>query len=99
MNLTVSESQHPVVNLALAPIWGLAFLMFLPLVGFYLTAQAILKPLFSGLPHPLASPATGAAYLTGTEGKSHLDAPVAPETLGALSDEVAQRRAGQAQKQ
>lgn len=91
MNLTVNETNHPVVNLVLAPIWGLAFLMFLPLIGFVLTAQALLKPVFNGLPRHLGSPATGAAYLTGSEGT---DRPHAhgDQGLSDVADEVALKR-------
>lgn len=96
MNLTLNESNHPFVNLMLAPIWGLAFLMFLPLIGFVLTAQALLKPLFSGL--HLGAPATGAAYLTGHEGSNR---PVSGDVLETVASEVeaAKERASKTNKQ
>lgn len=87
MDLTLNETRHPVVNLILAPIWGLSFLMFLPAIGFVLVIQAILKPLFSVR---LASPVTGAAYLTGTEATDH---PTSADALGAVADEVSAQRA------
>lgn len=61
---------HPLVALALTPIIGLAFLMFLPFIGFYLTIQAAglkLGKLFM-VPVP-PQPVVGAAFLTGEEPK------------------------------
>lgn len=55
------------LKLVLAPIWGLAFLMFLPFIGFYLTVQALFLKASTLFVIPAAAPAPGAAYLTGSE--------------------------------
>lgn len=81
---------HPLVALALTPIIGLAFLMFLPFIGFYLSIQALglkLGALFA----PHAAPvATGAAYLTGQEGSGNLKDP--SSTLKVLQEDIERRR-------
>lgn len=83
---------HPLVALALTPIIGLAFLMFLPFIGFYLSAQAIVLKLSHVFKHATVSvsapPAVGAAYLTGHEATGQKD-----ESLAELHKEIQSRRA------
>jgi len=62
-----------VAALALTPVLGLAFLMFLPFIGFYLTIEAAVRPLLRAVRHETAelvatmSPGwqPGEAHLTG----------------------------------
>jgi len=56
----------------LVPMVGLAFLMFLPFIGFYLAAQAgiakliqVIKSAFENVAAPVAAP--GTSHLTGNE--------------------------------
>lgn len=59
---------HPLVALLLTPIMGLMFLMFLPFIGFYLSAAALFQKgvsLFEKASTPEVS--IGVAYLTGNE--------------------------------
>jgi hypothetical protein len=82
---------HPLVALALTPIMGLAFLMFLPFVGFYLALSALFQKvghLVTGLFETLVkpSPVTGTAHLTGQEGTTGSD------DLKELDKEIQARR-------
>lgn len=79
---------HPLIALLLTPIMGLAFLMFLPFIGFYLSVSALVQkvtPLFT-LP---AAPAVGTAYLTGHE----VGTPESKTDLEQLDEEIQSRRA------
>ena len=64
-------------NFIFAPIIGLAFLMFLPFIGFYLVASALVikaNGLLKSLVHSqVAAPVTMDAYLTGKEPGVKLD--------------------------
>ena len=75
---------HPLVALPLAAILGLAFLMFLPLIGFYLAAKALTTRLVASVSAWGARTATqtvtpGSAYLLGR--------PTPPEASQALKHE------------
>jgi len=80
------------------PVVGLAFLMFLPLIGFALLGVAMAKAVTSRLGEragafaaTIAPPhATGAAYLGGNEGEKKNEA-VTPE-IEKLEKEVAEKR-------
>jgi hypothetical protein len=63
----INETKHPFRNMILAPIWGLLFIMFLPAIGFGLFFVAIAKWVVGTINLPLATPATGSSYLTGSE--------------------------------
>ncbi len=83
---------------AVIPVVGLAFLMFLPFIGFALLGLAIAKAVTSRLHEragafaaTVAPPhATGAAYLGGREGEKKNEA-VTPE-IEKLEKEVAEKR-------
>jgi hypothetical protein len=50
----------------IAPIIGLAFLMFLPFIGFYLVAKEIVVRMYTAVEHLIHMPAAvGTANLTG----------------------------------
>ncbi len=82
------------------PVVGLAFLMFLPFIGFALLGLAMAKAVTSRLHEragafaaTVAPPhATGAAYLGGREGEEKNEA-VTPE-IERLEKEVAEKRKG-----
>ena len=80
---------HPLIALLLTPIMGLAFLMFLPMIGFYLCAQAIVVKTSHVFNVNTVPVATGAAYLTGHE--SH--GSTSSEDLEELNKEIQSRRA------
>lgn len=86
-----------------APIMGAAFLMFLPFVGFYLAAAAVLRPVTRGFRRSAEEVAAtmtpgwvpGEAHLTGrrSEEKSVEEkGPPAGEALSDVEREVAKRR-------
>jgi hypothetical protein len=96
--------------LALAPVLGLAFLVFLPFIGFYLTAEAGVRSLARAFRREAGELAAtmapgwlpGEAHLTGrsAEGES---APAAgkgptPEPLEKLAKEIEERRTAEAEK-
>ena len=78
---------------------GLVFLMFLPFIGFYLFANAIVKKLSGGVKRSakeLASTvspgwAPGEAHLTGKAGEKKEDGAATPE-LEKLEKEIAARK-------
>jgi hypothetical protein len=82
------------------PVVGLAFLIFLPLIGFALLGYAIARRVTGhvaegadALAATVAPPhATGAAYLGGSEGEKKNEA-VSPE-VEKLEKEVAEKRKG-----
>jgi hypothetical protein len=82
------------------PVVGLAFLMFLPFIGFALLGSAIVQRVTGhvskgadALAATVAPPqATGAAYLGGREGEKKNEA-VTPE-VEELEKEVAEKRKG-----
>jgi hypothetical protein len=84
----------------IAPVVGLAFLMFLPLIGFVLLGSALVRRVTghvsreaSAFAATVAPPhATGAAYLGGREGEKK-DEQVSPE-VEKLEKEVAEKRKG-----
>jgi hypothetical protein len=85
---------------AIIPVVGLAFLMFLPMIGFALLGVAMAKSV-TGRLHEGAgalaatvapSQATGAAYLGGREGEKKNEE-VSPE-IEKLEKEVAEKRKG-----
>jgi hypothetical protein len=90
---------------ALAPLMGAAFLMFLPFVGFYLAANALVRPVVRAF-HSSATEvaatiaptwAPGEAHLTGGRAESEpAEANGPPAVKGELSElerEVEARRA------
>ena len=86
--------------LALTPILGALFLMFLPMIGFVLSAEAAGKRVagaFSGAASDLAVNVTpgwapGAAHLAGKEGeKKEGEAKTTPE-LDSLAKEIEEKR-------
>jgi len=87
---------------AVVPVLSLAFLMFLPLIGFALLAYAVASRITGGVTHHAAALAAtvgpelahGAVYLTGAK-EEEQGGEVTPE-LEALEREVARRRAQQA---
>jgi hypothetical protein len=79
---------HPLVALALSPIMGLLFLMFLPFIGFYLSVIALGKKVASFVTIP-APAVVGVAYLAGHDG----DKPTEKTELEQLDEEIQQRRA------
>jgi hypothetical protein len=91
------------VAIGLTPILGLAFLMFLPVIGFVLAARAAANPIvrmFRASATDLAatmSPgwAPGEAHLTGKRGEESVEekGPPAPaERLDALEREIEDKR-------
>ena len=89
-----------VVALALTPVLGALFLMFLPMIGFVLSAEAAGKrvaAVFSGAASDLAVNVTpgwapGAAHLAGKEGeKKEGEAKATPE-LEQLAKEIEEKR-------
>jgi hypothetical protein len=92
------------VALGLTPILGLVFLMFLPLIGFVLAAQAAMRPvvrIFRSSAADLAATvgpgfAAGEAHLTGTRPEEAVEEEKAPaaekERLDALEREIESRR-------
>lgn len=91
------------VAIGLAPALGAAFLMFMPVLGFYMTAKALSRPvvkLFQKTTTEVAANiapglAPGAAYLTGKEGDASAPAKGATaeeKELDALQSEIDARR-------
>ena len=91
------------VAIGLAPILGAGFLMFMPVLGFFMTAKALTRPvakLFTRTTTEVAANmapglAPGAAYLTGKEGEAKAPAAGAKaeqKELDALQAEIQQRR-------
>ena len=88
-----------VLALALTPILGAAFLMFLPMIGFVLCAEAAGKKIagaFASSAGDLVAPgyAPGMAHLTGkeaSEAKKEGEAKAAPE-LEKLQKEIEEKR-------
>jgi hypothetical protein len=87
-----------VVALALTPLLGAAFLMFLPMIGFVLFAEALAKKTvgaFSTSAGTIVAPgyAPGMAHLTGKAGeeKKEGEAKATPE-LEKLAKEIEEKR-------
>ncbi|WP_242335392.1 MULTISPECIES: hypothetical protein [Anaeromyxobacter] len=87
--------------LAVVPLAGLVFLMFLPFIGFYLFANALVKKLTGGVKRgatELASTVSpgwtpGEAHLTGKAGeKEGADEEKATAELERLEKEIAARK-------
>ena len=89
-----------VVAVMLAPVLGAAFLMFMPFIGFYLTAQTALRPvarMFKKSTTEIAASMSpglqpGTAHLTGRPGEKKAEGAEAKE-LTALEKEIAAKRA------
>jgi uncharacterized iron-regulated membrane protein len=79
-------NKHPVIALFLAPFWGLAFLMFLPFIGFYLTAEALIVRAAKAFRMP-APAIIGAAHMTGHGNDGGED-----RSLDKLHDEIKSKR-------
>jgi hypothetical protein len=79
---------HPLIALAITPIMGLAFLMFLPLIGFYLCVHALVTKAMHVFNVNTLPVATGAAYLTGNEPQGSTTS----EDLDELHKEIQSRR-------
>jgi hypothetical protein len=84
----LDETKHPFRNMILAPIWGLLFIMFLPLIGFVLVGKALATKAMGVIKDVTVqpSPAIGSAYLTGSETNKPSD------DLAELEKEVAAKR-------
>jgi hypothetical protein len=90
------------VAVAAAPMLGAGFLMFMPFIGFYLTAKALTRPvvrLFNKSTTELAATMSpgmvpGEAYLTGKAGEKKAEAKGTAEEkqLDALQAEIDARR-------
>lgn len=90
------------VAVAAAPVLGAGFLMFMPFIGFYLTAKALTRPvvrIFSKSTTELAATMSpgmvpGEAYLTGKAGEKKVEAKGTAEAkqLDALQAEIDARR-------
>jgi len=90
------------VAVAAAPVLGAGFLMFMPFIGFYLTAKALTRPvvrIFSKSTTELAATMSpgmvpGEAYLTGKAGEKKDEAKGTAEAkqLDALQAEIDARR-------
>ncbi|WP_242360148.1 hypothetical protein [Anaeromyxobacter sp. SG17] len=86
--------------LAVVPLAGLVFLMFLPFIGFYLFANALVKKLTGGVKRgatELASTVSpgwtpGEAHLTGKAGEEKKAAGEATPELSRLEKEIAARK-------
>ena len=88
---------HPMVALALTPIIGLAFLLFLPFIGFYLVIEALAqlstKLIRRGVESYVSqTPAVGQAHLTGNQPSG---TPESNEVLDELHKEVQTLRSKQ----
>jgi hypothetical protein len=88
------------VAVMLAPVLGAVFLMFMPFIGFYLTAQTLLRPvarMFKKSTTEIAASMSpglqpGAAHLTGSAGEKKTEGAESQE-LSALEKEIAAKRA------
>jgi hypothetical protein len=84
---------------AVVPVVGLAFLMFLPAIGFYLFGQALVMRLTGHVAEGASSLAatispdlaTGAAYMTGHKDEEKAAGKVTPE-LEKLEKEIEEKR-------
>lgn len=89
---TTEALQEPSFrNFLFVPLMGLAFLMFLPFIGFYLVFQALAAKLFSfrdALPGMMVAP--GTAHLTGHEPSGKLID--VGEALSDIENEIRQLR-------
>jgi hypothetical protein len=92
-----------VAALFLAPVLGLAFLMFLPFIGFYLSVEAALQPVLRIFKHEASELAAtmspgwqpGEAHLTGKreEGHQPVESQGPPaDGLDALAREIEAKR-------
>lgn len=100
------RSVPTVAALALVPILGATFLMFLPFIGFALLFQAMAAPLFHGFRTSAADLAAtvspgwqpGEAHLTGKSpehaGVEEKGPTAKDEKLDALEREIAEKRQG-----
>ncbi len=93
------------VAFGLAPMMGAAFLMFLPVIGFYLVGSAAVKPvvgMFKTSATEVAATVApawvpGEAHLTGEGAKKEAEAqgePAKDEKLAALEQQIDARRKG-----
>jgi hypothetical protein len=88
------------VAVMLAPVLGAVFLMFMPLIGFYLVGQRALQPVARMFRKSTAEIAAsmspglqpGEAHLAGRRGAKKADAGE-NDSLAALEQEIAARRA------
>jgi len=74
-------------NFIIAPFMGLLFLMFLPFIGFYLTAKALVAKMIDVA--SFSPPQVGNAYLTGSPNFGTLPE---SDSLSDIEKEVANRR-------
>jgi hypothetical protein len=86
-------SESSLRNVFIAPIVGALFLMFLPLIGWYLVAKMLVDKTVELAKIPFVEPqqAVGAAYLTGSEGTAKLS-DRSDEELSKLAEEIAKKR-------
>ena len=85
---------HPLVALAIAPLLGGLFVVFMPFIGLYLfgkfmasKAANLVKSLFHISVTPIAEP--GSSYMTGSKAKN---SQAGEETLKELTKEIQERR-------
>ncbi len=89
------------VAFALTPFLGALFLVFLPLIGFWMTGVALKRPVarflgalatrFAATVQPGWQP--GEAHLTGKRGSAEPSVEIEPDPLDALEREIAALRA------
>ncbi len=80
------KKLHPVAQLAVIPVLGALSLVFLPLIGFVLLGEMVVKRVAEGLGTLFLAapqPNPGEAYLTGTETKAG-----SSDALRSLKEEV-----------
>ena len=93
----VGVKVHPLVALAVAPLIGGLFVVFMPFIGLYLFAKflankmaSLVHLLFQTSITPIAEP--GSAYLTGSKTEGTNESKAAEDTLAELAKEIKARR-------
>ena len=89
----VGVRVHPLVALAVAPLLGGLFVVFMPFIGLYLFAKflaskmsALAHSLFQTSVAPIAEP--GSAYMTGSKSERTSKSTAAEDTLKELTKEI-----------
>lgn len=101
-NIDTTPPGRPIsafTAMAMSAALGLIFVVFLPVIGFVMVGQALIKkisemskPLVQGTLAP--QPVPGEAHLTGAPGSSEPNkSDAGDETLAELSKEIQERRA------
>lgn len=84
--LDPTKADWKLTQLLLAPIMGALFLVFLPLIGFYLLIEMVVQRTIEIFTIPV--PVPGNSYLTGSEPAAKKE----PRGLEALEKEIADKR-------